>query len=103
MELAGTEDTTVVGLGDRSPLRSAEPGTEFPLGPRWVLFSDRFRAAYAAEIAAFIDMAAGRRESPCTVREALAAAYIAEAADRSLREGRAVDVQQVALTGRAGA
>lgn len=101
MELAGTEATTVVGLADRSPLRSAEPGVEFPAGRSWTHFPDRFATAYAAEIRAFIEVAAGRRENPCTVREALAAAYIAEAADLSLREGRMVDVEEVKLSGKA--
>jgi predicted dehydrogenase len=95
MELAGTEATHVVGLSDRFPLTSAEPETESPRGPRWILFSDRFRAAYVAEMSAFIDVVAGRRESPCTVRDALAAYYIAEAASVSLREARLVAVHEV--------
>ncbi len=103
MDVAGTDGTTVVGLADRSPLSSAEPGIAFPAGPSWVGFAERFRTAYAAEISAFIEMAAGRRESPCTVQEALAAAYIADAADLSLREGRVVDVEEVTLAGRSRA
>ena len=95
MELAGTEGTTVVGLADNSPLSSAEPGVDFPRGPSWQLFSERFTAAYAAEIRAFIEMAGGRRESPCTVREALNAANIAEAADLSLHEHRLVNLHEI--------
>jgi predicted dehydrogenase len=95
MELAGTEATHAVGLSDRSPLTSAEPGVAFPAGPRWVLFSDRFRGAYADQLHAFIDVAAGRRESPCTVADALSAFHLAEAADRSLHEHRPVRVEEV--------
>lgn len=96
MELAGTGGTRVVGLADEAPLSSAEPGVRFPGGPRWMVFSDRFRAAYAAEISAFIEVAAGRRQSPATVGEALRAAYVAEAAAISLRQGRPVDLAEVA-------
>ena len=53
----------------------------------------RFRAAYVAELAAFCEVAAGRAQSPCTGGEALAALLVAEAADRSRREGRPVDVE----------
>ena len=95
MEVAGTKATHVVGLAERSPVRSAEPGVGFPGGPPWVLFWDRFRAAYAAEIHAFVEMAAGRRESPCTVDDALHASYLAEAGDLSLREQRPVRVEEV--------
>jgi myo-inositol 2-dehydrogenase / D-chiro-inositol 1-dehydrogenase len=100
MELAGTDATQVVGLADRSPLSSAEPDTAFPAGPPWVLFSDRFRSAYANQLHAFIDVAAGRRESPCTVADALAAFFAAEAADLSLHEQRPVRVEEVVEAGR---
>jgi myo-inositol 2-dehydrogenase / D-chiro-inositol 1-dehydrogenase len=98
MELAGTDGTHVVGLADRSPLRSTEPDTTFPVGEPWVIFYERFGAAYTAELTAFIDMAAGRRESPCTVLDGLKAFYAAEAADLSRREHRPVRVEEV--TGR---
>jgi myo-inositol 2-dehydrogenase/D-chiro-inositol 1-dehydrogenase len=101
MELAGTEGTTVVGLAEHSPLSSAEPGVTFPRGPVWQVFSDRFKGAYAEEIRAFIDVAAGQRESPCTVHEALHAANIAEAADLSLHEHRLVNLHE--LTAQEGA
>jgi myo-inositol 2-dehydrogenase/D-chiro-inositol 1-dehydrogenase len=95
MELAGTEGTVAVGLSDRSPLVSAEPGESFPAGPPWVLFSDRFRIGYANQLHAFIDLVAGRCESPCTVTDALKAFHLAEAADRSLHERRVVRVEEV--------
>jgi myo-inositol 2-dehydrogenase / D-chiro-inositol 1-dehydrogenase len=99
MEVAGTRATHVVGLSDRSPVRSTEAGVSFPGGPPWVLFWERFRSAYVAELHAFIDTAAGRRESPCTVADALEAFYLAEAADLSRREHRPVRVDElVAVT-----
>lgn len=95
MEVAGTQSTRVVGLFDRSPFWSTEPGVTFPAGPPWVLFHERFKTAYADELQAFIDVAAGRRSSPCTVADALEAFYLAEAADLSLHERRPVRVDEV--------
>ena len=96
MEVAGTRATHVVGLSDRTPVRSAEPGVEFPAGNPWVLFWERFEPSYVKELQAFIDVAAGRRESPCTVRDALEALYIAEAAELSRAERRPVRLEEVA-------
>lgn len=90
MELAGTRSTMVVGLDERSPLRSAEPGVQFPGGPPWPGFWDRFAPAYAAQMNAFVAMARGEIPSPCTVDDALAALYVAEAAEVSRREHRPV-------------
>lgn len=95
MELAGTEGTRSVGLSSRSPLVSAEPDTDVPDHPPWRTFQERFAAAYASELAAFVDVATGRTDSPCTPREALEALYVAEAADLSRRESRAVHLKEV--------
>ncbi|NUP03375.1 MAG: Gfo/Idh/MocA family oxidoreductase [Nonomuraea sp.] len=93
MELAGTLGTRAVGLGDRTPLRASEGLT--PGGEPWPDFQSRFEAAYVAEMSAFLSMARGESESPCTVRDALAALYLAEAADLSRREGRPVRLLEV--------
>lgn len=95
MELAGTRATWVVGLSDRSPVRSAEPGTDFPAGPAWPHYWERFTPAYAAELRAFLATVQQGGPSPCTVADALEAFYVAEAADRSLQEGRPVRVAEV--------
>lgn len=95
MELAGTRATWVVGLDDRAPLHSAEAGVAFPAGPAWPAFWERFSPAYVAEMHAFVDVVAGRRSSACTVGDALAALYVAEAADLSRRTHRPVTVEEV--------
>jgi myo-inositol 2-dehydrogenase/D-chiro-inositol 1-dehydrogenase len=95
MELAGTQATWVVGLDDRLPVRSAEPGVEFPAGPEVPAFWPRFVDAYRAEMTAFVAMARGETASPCTVEEALQALFVAEAADLSCREHRPVRVEEV--------
>lgn len=94
-ELAGTEGTYVVGLGDRTPVRSTEPGVAWPDGRPWPDFWHRFRPAYGAELAAFLDLVAGRGENPCTPAEALEALYVAEAAEESRRERRPVRVDEI--------
>lgn len=95
MEVAGTLATLVVGLDERSPLRSAEPGVSFPNEPAWPGFFERFTPAYGAEMTAFVAMVRGEWPSPCTVDEALEALYVAEAADLSRREHRPVTIEQV--------
>ena len=95
MELAGTRATWAVGLDDRTPLRSAEPDVDFPDGEPWPNFWQRFLPAYVAEIEAFVEYAAGRRENPCTVAEALEAFYVAEAATLSREQHRPVAVEEV--------
>ncbi|MBB6173740.1 myo-inositol 2-dehydrogenase/D-chiro-inositol 1-dehydrogenase [Nocardiopsis mwathae] len=95
MELAGSRGTIAVGLDERAPLVSAEPGVGFPAGEPWQEFWSRFTPAYEAEIGAFIEMVANKGESPCTVADALEAVLVADAADKSMREGRPVRVAEV--------
>ncbi|MEV5321360.1 Gfo/Idh/MocA family oxidoreductase [Streptomyces sp. NPDC052687] len=95
MELHGFEDSIAVGLEDKLPLRSVEPGTVFPAGPPHDFFMDRFAAAYRAELTAFTEVVAGSRPSPCTIGDALEAGWIAEACTRSLHEHRPVTVDEV--------
>ncbi|MBQ0825892.1 Gfo/Idh/MocA family protein [Streptomyces tagetis] len=95
MELHGFADSIAVGLEDRLPLRSVEPGARFPAGVPHDFFMDRFAAAYRAELTAFTEVAAGTRPSPCTVADALEAGWIAEACALSLREHRPVALAEV--------
>jgi myo-inositol 2-dehydrogenase/D-chiro-inositol 1-dehydrogenase len=83
-----------VGLGPRTPIRSVEPGVPAPAGPAWPDFLDRFRAAYAAELATFVRVANGDEPSPCTERDGVEALRIAEAATRSLHEHRPVALRR---------
>ncbi|QLJ03779.1 Gfo/Idh/MocA family oxidoreductase [Streptomyces sp. NEAU-sy36] len=95
MELHGFTDALAVGLDDKLPLRSAEAGASFPAGPPHDFFMDRFAAAYRAELAAFTEVVAGDRPSPCTVEDALEAGWIAEACTLSRREHRPVRLAEV--------
>jgi myo-inositol 2-dehydrogenase/D-chiro-inositol 1-dehydrogenase len=95
LELLGSEDSVAAGLDERLPLRSADPSVTFPGGKPWTFFMDRFADAFSAEMQAFIDLAAGRRSSPCTLDDGVQASRIAEAATRSWREHRAVRLDEV--------
>jgi myo-inositol 2-dehydrogenase / D-chiro-inositol 1-dehydrogenase len=95
LELHGTADSAAAGLDDGLPLRSLEPGVGFPAGPPHNFFMDRLAAAFRAELAAFTEVAAGSRPSPCTVQDALEVAFIAEAATLSLQRHRPVRVEEV--------
>lgn len=90
LELHGTADSIAVGLEDRLPLRSVEPGATFPAGTPHSFFMDRFADAFRAELAAFVELTAGRIPSPCTVADAVATSRVAEACAASLRAHRPV-------------
>ncbi|MEU5029608.1 Gfo/Idh/MocA family protein [Streptomyces milbemycinicus] len=95
LELHGMKDSVAVGLEDRLPLRSVEPGATFPAGTPHDFFMDRFADAYRAELTAFTEVVAGNRRSPCTVADAIEASWIAEACTLSLRERRPVRLEEV--------
>ena len=56
---------------------------------------DRLASAFHAELHAFTEVVAGQRKSPCTVEDALAVAFIAEAATLSLQQHRPVQIDEV--------
>ncbi|MET7700122.1 Gfo/Idh/MocA family oxidoreductase [Streptomyces sp. NPDC005485] len=95
LELHGMKDSIAVGLEDRLPLRSVEPGVTFPAGTPHTFFMDRFADAYRAELTAFTEVVAGRSASPCTVADAVEASWIAEACTLSLAEHRPVRLEDV--------
>jgi myo-inositol 2-dehydrogenase/D-chiro-inositol 1-dehydrogenase len=94
-ELLGSDDSIAVGLGERTPLRSVDPGAPSPASNPWTTFLDRFNAAFDAETRAFLEFARGERENPCPGIEALHALRIAVACDRSRAEGRPVRIEEV--------
>jgi myo-inositol 2-dehydrogenase/D-chiro-inositol 1-dehydrogenase len=95
MEVHGSADSIAAGLDDQLPLRSAQPGVTFPAGTPYVFFMDRFADAFRASLAAFTEVAAGTRPSPCTIEDALETGWVAEAATLSLAEHRPVRIDEV--------
>ena len=96
MELHGFKDCIAAGLEDKLPLRSVEPGASFPSGKPHHFFMDRFTEAYRAELAAFTEVVAGKRPSPCTVADAIEASRIAEACTMSVQQHRIVSMEEIA-------
>lgn len=95
MEVMGEKGTVGVGLDHSLAVRSAEDGVDFPQGPQKWSFMERFLPAYRAEIAQFVQVAAGREPSPCTVADALEAFRTAEACELSRAEHRPVALSQI--------
>ncbi|HEX2314125.1 MAG TPA: Gfo/Idh/MocA family oxidoreductase, partial [Thermomonospora sp.] len=92
LEVFGSKDSVVAGLDGRTPLTPA--GGAGPADP-YGGFLERFAAAYDAELAAFTELAAGRRENPCPPEQALEAFLVAEACDLSRRRGRPVALAEI--------
>ena len=95
LEVFGTADSIAVGVDDRSPLRSIEPGVARPGATEYRDFIDRFGPAYRGELAAFLDAVRRGVESPCPVTDARAALAVAIAADLSRSQRRPVAIDEV--------
>ena len=95
MEVQGSEGTIGVGYDQSLAVTSAEPGADYPKGPRHWSFMERFLPAYRAELTAFAAVARGVLPSPCTVDDALQAFRVAEACELSRREGRVVRLEEI--------
>jgi myo-inositol 2-dehydrogenase/D-chiro-inositol 1-dehydrogenase len=95
LELHGSEGSIAAGLDDGLPMTSADPDITFPVGPAHAFFMDRLAEAFTIELATFLDVAAGRRTSPCTMRDGLEASWVAEACSRSRREHRPVRLDEL--------
>lgn len=96
LEIQGSNGSLMVGLDDKSALRSAEAGVGFPTGTAHETFAERFHDAYVAELSAFAEVVLGERENPCTPYDAVAASLVADAAQLSLRDGGPVRVPRLA-------
>ena len=94
-ELLGSKDAISVGLGPQQVIRSVEPGVPEPEGPAWPDFQTRFAQAYRDEILGFFKVAAGEMATPCTARDGVESARIAEAATMALKEHRTVRLDEI--------
>lgn len=95
LELHGSAGSMAAGLDEGLPMRSGDPSVAFPTGPAHSFFMDRFAEAFRIELATFVEVAAGRAESPCTIRDGLEASWIAEAATKSLQDHRPVRLDEL--------
>jgi myo-inositol 2-dehydrogenase / D-chiro-inositol 1-dehydrogenase len=95
LEAHGSDDSVVAGWDQGAPVRNSDPRSDFPAGPPHRFFMDRFADAFRAELAAFVDVAAGLAAPACTVADAVEVAWIAEAATASLRRRVPVRIDEV--------
>jgi myo-inositol 2-dehydrogenase / D-chiro-inositol 1-dehydrogenase len=95
MEIFGSGDSISVGLGERTPLRSVEPGAPPSEEPVYTGLLGRFEQAYRNELAHFLDLVQGRAENPCTARDSLEALRIAMAAEAAVAEHRPVQLKEI--------
>jgi len=97
LEVFGTHDSIAVGVDDRTPLRSVEPGVPTQ-ADGYRDFIDRFGPAYRDELTAFLDAVRRGGESPCSVTDARAALAVAVAADLSRAQRRPVAIEEVSTS-----
>lgn len=95
LEVHGSADSVAAGWDEGVPIRSTAPGSTFPAGPPHSFFMDRLAQAFTAELATFLEVAAGSIPSPCTVADAVQTSWVAEAATVSLREHRPVILSEI--------
>lgn len=94
LELFGSRDSISAGLTPRTPLRVLdEPGATLDVDS-YGGFIDRFRDAFRAETAAFVDLVLGGK-NPCPPQAALDAMRAAVACEWSARSGARVRVAEV--------
>jgi len=90
IEVIGSRDALVVGLDERTPLTSLEPSGPVSGPGAYRGFAERFAHAYAAEVAAFVEVVAGRAGNPSPVRDSLVSVVLAGACERSRAAGAPV-------------
>jgi myo-inositol 2-dehydrogenase/D-chiro-inositol 1-dehydrogenase len=97
LEAHGSADSIAAGIDPKWPMRSAGPGATDPDPRPHRFFMDRFADAFRRQFETFLDIAAGKQPSPCTVADGLEAGWIAEACVRSAAEHRPVRIEEVRI------
>ncbi|GIF23633.1 myo-inositol 2-dehydrogenase/D-chiro-inositol 1-dehydrogenase [Actinoplanes tereljensis] len=97
LEVHGSADSIAAGIDAKWPMRSADPAAPGRDPQPHRFFMDRFAGAFRAEFETFLDVAAGKLPSPCTVADGLEADWIAEACARSAVEHRPVRIEEVRI------
>jgi myo-inositol 2-dehydrogenase / D-chiro-inositol 1-dehydrogenase len=95
LELHGSRGSIAAGFDEGLPLRSADADVLYPRGPAHTFFMDRFAAAFRRELATFVEVAARRCASPCSVADGMAASWVAEACARSRAEHRPIRMDEL--------
>ncbi|WP_211232326.1 Gfo/Idh/MocA family protein [Embleya scabrispora] len=91
IEVLGSAQSLTVGLDPRTPLTSLEADGPQAGPDAYPGFPERFARAYGNEMRVFVEVVAGRMANPSPVRDSLASLVLADACERSRREGRAIE------------
>ena len=95
LDLMGTDGSANVGLDAKVPLRSTEPGIDFPRETPWYDFIERFQPCYRRELDHFLRNPAQGLPGACSAADAVEALRIALACRRSSLEHRAVRLDEI--------
>lgn len=86
-EVFASKDTLALGVDERTPLTSLEPGGP-QVSPRaYQGFQGRYRPAYLNELRVFVDIIRGEADNPSPARDSLLSLELAEACEQSIRTG----------------
>ena len=94
LEVFASGDSVAAGWSDRAPIRSAEPGVPGPADPIVTMW-DRFDAAFRAEMEAFVRVVVDGEVPASNPHDAYQDLRVAFACDRSLAEGRTVNMEEI--------
>ncbi len=97
VEAFGSLDSAATGVNARTPVHTLDDGGGLPADP-YRGFVDRFRAAFASETTAFVDLVVGGGTNPCPPQEALASLRAAIACEQSVTTRAPVRVASVTET-----
>lgn len=95
LELFGSNDAVVAGMDSRTPIGLIDDDRQPGDKPAYRDFMDRFESSYRDELSAFLSVARGEKDSPCTGVDAKEALRIATAATLSLHEKRPVALEEI--------
>lgn len=91
MEIFGAGDSITIGINQRTPLHPVLGGLPMAINP-YGGFVDRFRAAFAAETAAFVNAVSTRAPSLCPANHARRAFLVAQSCSESVATGQPVAI-----------
>ncbi|MSO28767.1 MAG: hypothetical protein EXQ75_03285 [Candidatus Planktophila sp.] len=91
IEIFGSKDSLAVGLNRKTPIHDIDGQLNFA-DIRYQGFIERFREAFAAETAAFYQLAEGKIANPCPPESARQALGVAIACEESIKSGGAVTI-----------
>lgn len=96
LDLMGTAGSANVGLDDKVPFRSVEPGVDFPTSEPWYDFIERFKPCYERELDHFLRNPMRGLPGACSAADAMEALRVALACTRSRDEHRPVRLDEIA-------